>query len=33
MEVCPNDTIELTIDNVEFIEDSIERVSSVVDVE
>jgi len=33
VEVCPNDAIELTIDNDEFIGDSIERVSSVVDVE
>jgi len=33
VEVCPNDAIELTIDNKEFIGDSITRVSSVVDVE
>lgn len=33
VDVCPNNAIELTIDNPEFISDSIERVSSVVDVE
>ena len=33
VEVCPNDAIELTIENMEFIKDSIMRVSSVVDVE
>ena len=33
VEVCPNDAIELTIDNPEFISESINRVSSVVDVE
>ena len=33
VEVCPNDAIELTIDNKEFIGTSIDRVSSVVDVE
>ena len=33
VEVCPNDAIELIIDKDKFIEDSITRVSSVVDVE
>ena len=33
VEVCPNDAIELTINNPEFMSDSIDRVSSVVDVE
>lgn len=33
VEVCPNDAIELTLDNNMFIEDSIDRVSSLVDVE
>lgn len=33
VEVCPNDAIELIIDKSKFIGDSIERVSSVVDVE
>ncbi|MFW9843738.1 MAG: DUF362 domain-containing protein [Candidatus Thorarchaeota archaeon] len=33
VEVCPNSAIELTIDNPEFLSDSIEKVSSVVDVE
>ncbi|MHA2023186.1 MAG: DUF362 domain-containing protein, partial [Candidatus Thorarchaeota archaeon] len=33
VEVCPHDAIELTIDNMEFIENSIDRVSSLVDVE
>ncbi|MGY5858944.1 MAG: 4Fe-4S binding protein [Candidatus Thorarchaeota archaeon] len=33
VEVCPNDAIELTIDNPDFMSDSIDRVSSVVDVE
>ncbi len=33
VEVCPNDAIELTIDNKEFIGISIDRVSSLVDVE
>lgn len=33
VEVCPNGAIELTIDRAKFISDSIERVSSVVDVE
>ncbi|TFG26765.1 4Fe-4S ferredoxin, partial [Candidatus Thorarchaeota archaeon] len=33
VEVCPNDAIELIIDKSKFISDSIERVSSVVNVE
>ena len=33
VEVCPENAIELTIDESRFIEDSIERVSSLVDVE
>jgi ferredoxin len=33
VEVCPNGAIELTIDSEEFIEDSIGRVSSLVDIE
>ena len=33
VEVCPENAIELTIDNQEFIGDSIERVDSLVDVE
>ena len=33
VEVCPENAIELTIDNPEFIRNSIDRVSSVVDVE
>jgi ferredoxin len=33
VEVCPHDAIELTIDNIEFIENSIDRVSALVDVE
>ncbi|TET08597.1 MAG: 4Fe-4S dicluster domain-containing protein, partial [Candidatus Thorarchaeota archaeon] len=33
VEVCPENAIELTIDNSQFVEVSIERVSSVVDVE
>jgi len=33
VEVCPNDAIELTINNPEFLSESIDRVSSVVDVE
>ena len=33
VEVCPNDAIELTINNPDFMSESIDRVSSVVDVE
>ena len=33
VEVCPNGAIELTINNPDFVDESIERVSSVVDVE
>ena len=33
VEVCPNNAIELTINNPEFLSESIDRVSSVVDVE
>ena len=33
VEVCPNNAIELTINNPEFLAESIDRVSSVVDVE
>ncbi len=33
VEVCPNDAIEMIIEHLEFVEDSIHRVDSVVDVE
>jgi Pyruvate/2-oxoacid:ferredoxin oxidoreductase delta subunit len=33
VEVCPESAIELTIDNFDFVKNSIERVSSVIDVE
>jgi ferredoxin len=33
VEVCPEGAIELTLDNSQFIEDSIDRVDAVVDVE
>jgi ferredoxin len=33
VEVCPESAIEMTIDNMDFMRDSIERVNSVVDVE
>ncbi|MHA2162846.1 MAG: DUF362 domain-containing protein [Candidatus Thorarchaeota archaeon] len=33
VDACPNEAIDLTIDNTQYIEDSVERISLVVDVE
>ena len=33
VEICPESAIEMTIENIDFVRDSIERVDSVVDVE